>query len=267
MRCAALRACCPKVRDDDLSPFASRDSAYVYRNPYVQEELAEPHGVISMLDDDRDVPLHATALMYNQFKDMPAPGKSYDEWADEFIEEYPDAAAMKPSDSLPAQAWHGWDPWDPRWEGGRPTSRRPPSKAPDRAADCSNASTRTTDSTASSLPQAVYGTGRAPPPLAREKSRIIPQQPVLGGWDDIGDTTADQEDDDWPPAAASTTTLPLPSVHLRTLSRSLREASACPSEPGGSSIAAIKQCVAEANMVHPRQRPNSDKWRARLRLN
>eukprot|EP00931_Biecheleriopsis_adriatica_P048285 TRINITY_DN27895_c0_g1_i1.p1 TRINITY_DN27895_c0_g1~~TRINITY_DN27895_c0_g1_i1.p1 ORF type:complete len:356 (-),score=44.23 TRINITY_DN27895_c0_g1_i1:69-1055(-) len=50
----------------------------------------------------------------------------------------------------------------------------------------------------------------------------------------------------------------------RTFSRSIREAQACTSEAGAASIAAILQCVEQAEMVPEIQRPNSEKWSERL---
>jgi len=50
----------------------------------------------------------------------------------------------------------------------------------------------------------------------------------------------------------------------RTFSRSVRDAQACKSEAGASSIAAILQCVAQAEDIPAQQRPNSEKWSERL---
>lgn len=49
----------------------------------------------------------------------------------------------------------------------------------------------------------------------------------------------------------------------RTFSRSVRDAQACTSEAGAASIAAILQCVEQAEEVPVQQRPNSGKWSER----
>ncbi|CAL1125674.1 unnamed protein product, partial [Cladocopium goreaui] len=51
----------------------------------------------------------------------------------------------------------------------------------------------------------------------------------------------------------------------RTFSRSVREAQTCTSEVGAASIAAILECVEQAQDVPHQQRPNSEKWSERLR--
>eukprot|EP00435_Cladocopium_sp_Y103_P069223 s645_g32.t3 len=53
--------------------------------------------------------------------------------------------------------------------------------------------------------------------------------------------------------------------HSRTFSRSVREAQTCTSEVGAASIAAILECVEQAQDVPRQQRPNSEKWSERLR--
>eukprot|EP00930_Biecheleria_cincta_P055008 TRINITY_DN41380_c0_g1_i1.p1 TRINITY_DN41380_c0_g1~~TRINITY_DN41380_c0_g1_i1.p1 ORF type:complete len:332 (-),score=45.33 TRINITY_DN41380_c0_g1_i1:37-1032(-) len=55
----------------------------------------------------------------------------------------------------------------------------------------------------------------------------------------------------------------LSSDQPRTFSRSVRDAQACTSEAGAASIAAILQCVEQADEIPVQQRPNSGKWSER----
>jgi len=50
----------------------------------------------------------------------------------------------------------------------------------------------------------------------------------------------------------------------RTFSRSVADAKSCSSEVGAASIAAIMQCVAQADEIPSQQKPNSEKWSERL---
>lgn len=273
-RCAATTRCCPKLLEADLSGDGARaHAAQVYSNPYMHDLFDQQgNGKLPLDGDDdgADFPPGAISLMYDPFADDPddvgegdhqapdssdcaripvaAPGRSASP-----PPSHPLKLPPAPMQRVPAttgslatpRGWgaHGHSPSpSPATVSGSPAEKPSPATVSGSISGRSTASGGTSNGIGGAAGTTGGNNSDSGSPAGDIAGQAIPTSPKS-----VDSNSRESE----------------VSVQPRTFSRSLRDARSCNSEAGASSIAAIMQCVAQAQDVPVQQRPNSEKWTER----
>eukprot|EP00439_Symbiodinium_sp_Y106_P060991 s248_g9.t1 len=235
-RCAVSNACCPKLSEEDFNGLSAFGNAQMYVNPFLYDPSQAPlHFSMGGEDDGGDFPPGALALMYDPpiDDDLDSP----DDWTGD-----PPLQRPQKCRDLGLQL-----------QGLRPSAplRPVPSDSPLHPA--TGSSMRKMPETAS-LPSE----GRPKPPLhGSTVGSATPSGLGAHGMPSKAFGPASRTEGDGslkPLGGAEGPTVIIPTRTSddsapRTFSRSIREAQSCTSEVGAASIAAILECVeqAEAN--------------------
>lgn len=302
-RCAAVHACCPKLRDDD---FGTEAAHHLYNNPYMQEDMLQS-GNIDLLGEGAQFPTGALSLMYvppvDDMDDM-SDGESSDDWLQDtedvndlmnvpkLISNSPPVAKNayslgagfrkkeNTSANVPPMANLGKcnRPPSPTSanadadEGGISKTRSsslPRLSAPSRprlSARLANAATATPLGWGVHAKSPSLGQNAKPAtaPRSDAKSSNAPAHALLVPPSFATETTTDSGSSD--PSSQSESIQASARTEVSTCcgDSSLKDPSACSADVGAASIAAIRQCVAQSQQVPEQQRPNSEKWAKRL---
>eukprot|EP00434_Breviolum_minutum_P020657 symbB.v1.2.018214.t1/scaffold1445.1/size118272/5 len=226
-RCAVSNACCPKLSEEDFTGFNAFGNAQMYLTPFMYDPSAPLN--YGEEGDLGDFPPGALALMYDPPIDDDLDSPS--DWTHGDAE-----LSMEGSGSMPRQLQR--IDVDNLEQSIAPPIHR--GALPPRGG-----TTATPDGLgAHGLPSTSFG------PNSRRSNADAGLKPL------VPDTGL---------RGAASRRVSLGDEQPRTFSRSIREAQTCTSEVGAASIAAILECVEQAQDVPQQQRPNSEKWSERLR--
>mmetsp|Transcript_47337 Transcript_47337/g.135743 ORF Transcript_47337/g.135743 Transcript_47337/m.135743 type:complete len:303 (-) Transcript_47337:103-1011(-) len=289
-RCVASNRCCPKVRDEDFGPHDGHSSqGQLYGNPFLQEDAALQY---NMLSGSGEFPPGAMNFMYDPTADAGMdvgsdPGDC-DELTDDWVQDVDEVASasalacaglvkLKQSDGPMGAAMRAGSAMIPahsevRTASGAATSaglhgRHRNASAPatgSRSPGAPALSVPRTSAPATPRGLGVHSVPPAPPPPPPRSSTsragggvgFSPGRPPLPTPVSCSSEAAKPGQ----PMAPS-----MPGGGFATIASS--EARQCASQAGAASIAAILQCVAQAQELPAQQRPNSEKWQGRFKTN
>ncbi|CAJ1326894.1 unnamed protein product [Effrenium voratum] len=227
-RCAATNHCCPKLSEEDFNGLSAFGNAQMYVNPFMYDPNAAFAG-----EETGDFPPGALALMYDPPID----------------------------DDLDSPDWAGDTAFG---DSGVRGIQLQPELSPSPLERLNVEATELSPSVGF-LPESR---GALPP---RSGTTATPSGLGAHGLGFGPNSRRSPADSNLKPLGMDPGAIRMPlaeTVHdaqPRTFSRSVREAQTCTSEVGAASIAAILECVEQAQDVPQQQRPNSEKWSERWR--
>ncbi|CAE7379669.1 unnamed protein product [Symbiodinium natans] len=252
-RCAVSNACCPKLSEEDFSGLSAFGNAQMYVNPFLYDPSQAPlHFSMGGEDEGGDFPPGALALMYDPpiDDDLDSP----DDWTGDPGDQgssLPLSSGLRPS--APLQPVPSDSPLQP--SSGSSMRKLPDSVGHVGSLPSSEGRPKTSllgSAVGSATPSGLGAHGVPSKPFgpASRKEGDGSLKPLGGMLPEPGPINIR-------PARVTEDSAP------RTFSRSIREAQSCTSEVGAASIAAILECVEQAEDVPKQQRPNSEKWSER----